>query len=178
MYALWVRMNEAEARRSIADQIAEANLQIQQAVGNMTELDAEMARLAKSMPWANPGDLAKLKAWKEAASLADFAKGETEALKGPEQRLREYAERIKEAVQAGYMTAAQGEAAVRSKAEEISPKAQSRKSVETAGTFNASALAGLAAGGVEDRIADATRETARNTARLLDEAQRGGIVFN
>lgn len=45
------------------------------------------------------------------------------------------------------------------------------------GTFNASALQGLAAGDSADRTALATEETARNTKRLVRAAQGGGLNF-
>ncbi|HQL76536.1 MAG TPA: phage tail tape measure protein [Phycisphaerae bacterium] len=49
--------------------------------------------------------------------------------------------------------------------------------VGVGGTFNVSALLGLQAGNVEDRIAKASEQTAENTKRLLEEAQRGNLVF-
>jgi len=46
------------------------------------------------------------------------------------------------------------------------------------GTFNAAALLGLQAGGAADRTAKATEETAKNTKKLLDKANTGGLAFS
>ncbi len=45
------------------------------------------------------------------------------------------------------------------------------------GTFNAYAMQSLAAANAADRTAAATEETARNTKRLVQSAQAGGLVF-
>ena len=45
------------------------------------------------------------------------------------------------------------------------------------GTFNAAAIRGLVAGSAADRSAAATEETARNTKRLVQSAQTGGLTF-
>ena len=45
------------------------------------------------------------------------------------------------------------------------------------GTFNPAAMAGLLTGTAMDRTAKATEDTAKNSRRILDEAQRGKIVF-
>lgn len=45
------------------------------------------------------------------------------------------------------------------------------------GTFLAANVVGLQAGGMEDRIAKATEETAKNTKRLVDKANPGGLTF-
>ena len=49
--------------------------------------------------------------------------------------------------------------------------------VSVTGTFNAAALAGLGAGDTADRTARATEQTARNTKRLVDAANTGGLTF-
>jgi hypothetical protein len=46
------------------------------------------------------------------------------------------------------------------------------------GTFNAASLLGLQAGGADDRIAKATEDTAKNTKRLVDKANTGGLTFS
>jgi len=51
------------------------------------------------------------------------------------------------------------------------------KALGVKGSFNAAALLGLQAGGVEDRIAKATEQTAANTKKLAEEAARGGLAF-
>jgi len=49
--------------------------------------------------------------------------------------------------------------------------------LEALGTFNAVAAFGLGVGTTAERIANATEQTAKNTGRLLDEVQEGGIAF-
>jgi len=51
------------------------------------------------------------------------------------------------------------------------------RTIGVTGTFSAMEARGLGAGGVTDRIAKASEETARNTKRLVTEAQMGGLVF-
>jgi len=46
------------------------------------------------------------------------------------------------------------------------------------GTFNVAGVRGLAGGNAADRTAKATEETARNTKRLLQSAERGGLQFS
>jgi len=46
------------------------------------------------------------------------------------------------------------------------------------GTFNVAGVRGLAGGNAADRTAKATEETARNTKRLLQSADRGGLQFS
>lgn len=45
------------------------------------------------------------------------------------------------------------------------------------GTFNAAAVQGLAAGDAADRTAKASEETAKNTKKLVQAAQTGGLTF-
>ena len=53
-----------------------------------------------------------------------------------------------------------------------------QRTVEVRGTFNAAAIQSLmTSDGTADRTAKATEETARNTKRLLTEAQRSGLTF-
>jgi len=52
------------------------------------------------------------------------------------------------------------------------------RQVGVTGTFNAAALLGLQAGGAADRTANATEETAKNTKKLVDKANAGGLTFS
>jgi len=52
-----------------------------------------------------------------------------------------------------------------------------KRTVEVRGTFSAEAARALGAGGMEDRIAKATEDTAANTKKLLDEAKQNGLAF-
>jgi hypothetical protein len=54
---------------------------------------------------------------------------------------------------------------------------ETQKTIGVSGTFNALEARGLGAGGVTDRIAKASEETAKNTKQLLQEAQLGGTEF-
>ena len=49
--------------------------------------------------------------------------------------------------------------------------------VGVTGTFNAAALLGLQSGDAADRTAKATEETAKNTKKLVDKANTGGLTF-
>jgi len=51
------------------------------------------------------------------------------------------------------------------------------RTVGVRGTFSAMEAWGLGAGGVTDRITKASEETAKNTRRLVTEAQMGGLTF-
>ncbi|NIA06902.1 MAG: phage tail tape measure protein [Actinobacteria bacterium] len=55
--------------------------------------------------------------------------------------------------------------------------AQQVQKVGVSGTFNASSLLGLQAGDAADRTAKATEDTAKNTKRLVQKAQAGGLTF-
>ena len=53
-----------------------------------------------------------------------------------------------------------------------------KQRIEARGTFNALAVQGLASGSdAIDRTARASEQTARNTRRLVESAQRGGLTF-
>jgi hypothetical protein len=52
-----------------------------------------------------------------------------------------------------------------------------QKTIGVSGTFNAMEARGLGAGGVTDRIAKASEDTARNTKQMLQEIQLGGGEF-
>ena len=49
--------------------------------------------------------------------------------------------------------------------------------VRVPGTFNAAGLRGIGAGNSKERTARASEETAKNTKRILQEAQHGGLTF-
>jgi hypothetical protein len=52
-----------------------------------------------------------------------------------------------------------------------------RRSISVTGTFNPLAAAGLGTGGPLERAARAGEETAKNTKKLVQQAQQGGLVF-
>jgi len=52
-----------------------------------------------------------------------------------------------------------------------------KRTVGVTGTFNVMEARGLGTGGTADRLANAAEQTAKNTKRLVDEAQLGGLTF-
>ncbi|QDT33975.1 phage tail tape measure protein [Thalassoglobus polymorphus] len=54
---------------------------------------------------------------------------------------------------------------------------QTQDKVSVSGSFNAAAIRGLSAGNPQERTARASEETAKNTKRILQEAQHGGLTF-
>ncbi len=56
-------------------------------------------------------------------------------------------------------------------------EASASQATSVRGTFNAMAARGLVGGGPMERVAKASEDTAKNTKRLVQEAQHGGLVF-
>lgn len=150
---------EAERRRSAA--IHEATLAEigRENLAKHRELDTEYAqRMAE-----NEADLAKARQeWREAIEAARKKREAKEAEAAPE-GLEGPDDLINKARQA---LAGLGDL-VHQEAEKIGVR----------GTFNAAAIQGLAAGDAADRTAKATEETAKNTKKLLQAAQTGGLTF-
>jgi TP901 family phage tail tape measure protein len=55
---------------------------------------------------------------------------------------------------------------------------QTQDKIGVTGTFNAAAVRGFAGGGPAERTAKASEETAKNTKKLVQQAQHGGLVFS
>ena len=150
---------EAERRRSAA--IHEATLAEigRENLAKHRELDTEYAqRMAQ-----NEADLAKARQeWREAIEAARKKREAKEAEAAPE-GLEGPDDLINKARQA---LAGLGDL-VHQEAQKIGVR----------GTFNAAAVQGLAAGDAADRTAKATEETAKNTKKLLQAAQIGGLTF-
>lgn len=150
---------EAERRRAAA--IHEATLAEigRENLAKHRELDTEYAqRMAE-----NEADLAKARQeWREAIEAARKKREAKEAEAAPE-GLEGPDDLINKARQA---LAGLGDL-VHQEAEKIGVR----------GTFNAAAIQGLAAGDAADRTAKATEETAKNTKKLLQAAQTGGLTF-
>lgn len=150
---------EAERRRAAA--IHEATLAEigRENLAKHRELDTEYAqRMAE-----NEADLAKARQeWREAIEAArkkreaKEAEAAPEGLEGPDDLINKAREAL----------AGLGDL-VHQEAEKIGVR----------GTFNAAAIQGLAAGDAADRTAKATEETAKNTKKLLQAAQTGGLTF-
>jgi hypothetical protein len=56
--------------------------------------------------------------------------------------------------------------------------AETQGKISVTGTFSAAAVRGLAGADPAERTAKASEETAKNTKRILQEAQHGGLVFS
>jgi len=154
------RAAEREAERQRASELHEATLAGigQENLDKHAQLDAEYAeRMAE-----NEADLAKARQeWREAVDAAKQKRAEKEAgaLEGPDDITQKARDALAGLGDIGDLV--QAEAA----------------KVGVRGTFNASALQGLAAGNAADRTATATEETAKNTKRLVQAAQTGGLTF-
>lgn len=150
---------EAERRRAAA--IHEATLAEigRENLAKHRELDTEYAqRMAE-----NEAELAKARQeWREAIEAArkkrqaKEAEAAPEGLEGPDDLINKAREAL----------SGLGDL-VHQEAEKIGVR----------GTFNAAAIQGLAAGDAADRTAKATEETAKNTKKLLQAAQAGGLTF-
>ena len=154
------RAAEREAERQRASELHEATLAGigQENLDKHAQLDAEYAeRMAE-----NEADLAKARQeWREAVDAAKQKRAEKEAgaLEGPDDITQKARDALAGLGDIGDLV--QAEAA----------------KIGVRGTFNASALQGLAAGNAADRTATATEETAKNTTRLVQAAQTGGLTF-
>ena len=154
------RAAEREAERQRASELHEATLAGigQENLDKHAQLDAEYAeRMAE-----NEADLAKARQeWREAVDAAKQKRAEKEAgaLEGPDDITQKARDALAGLGDIGDLV--QAEAA----------------KIGVRGTFNASALQGLAAGNAADRTATATEETAKNTKRLVQAAQTGGLTF-
>lgn len=61
--------------------------------------------------------------------------------------------------------------------EDFDFEGMAQRSISVVGTFNPLAAAGLGTGGPLERAARAGEETAKNTKKLVQQAQHGGLVF-
>jgi len=154
------RAAERESERQSARQVHEGTLAEigRENLDKHSQLDTEYAeRMA-----ANEADLAKARQeWREAVDAAKQKRAEKEAgaLEGPDDITQKARDALAGLGDIGDLV--QAEAA----------------KIGVRGTFNASALQGLAAGNAADRTATATEETAKNTKRLVQAAQTGGLTF-
>ncbi|NLN01261.1 MAG: phage tail tape measure protein [Lentisphaerae bacterium] len=155
------RAAERESERQSARQVHEGTLAEigRENLDKHSQLDTEYAeRMA-----ANEADLARARQeWREAIDTAKRKREEKAAeggLEGPDDILQKARDALASLGDIGDLV--QAEAA----------------KVGVRGTFNASALQGLAAGNAADRTATATEETAKNTKRLVQAAQTGGLTF-
>jgi len=157
------RAAERESERQSARQVHEGTLAEigRENLDKHAQLDTEYAeRMA-----ANEADLARARQeWREAIDTAKSKRQEKEStepgeMEGPDALLQKARVALAGLGDIGDL--------VQSEAEKVGVR----------GTFNAAAIQGLAAGNAADRTATATEETAKNTKRLVQAAQTGGLTF-
>lgn len=155
------RAAERESERQSARQVHEGTLAEigRENLDRHRRLDTAYAqRMAE-----NEADLAKARQeWREAVDAAKRRREEKEAeggLEGPDAILQKARDALASLGDIGDLV--QAEAA----------------RIGVRGTFNAAALQGLMAGDAADRTAQATEETAKNTKRLVQATQTGGLTF-
>lgn len=152
---------EAERRRASAVHEATLGEIGRQNLEKHRELDTEYANRMSE----NEADLAKARQeWREAIETAKRKRQEKESaapegLEGPDDIINKARNALAGLGDIGDLV--QQEAA----------------KIGVRGTFNAAAIQGLASGDVADRTAKATEETAKNTKKLVQAAQTGGLTF-
>jgi len=111
--------------------------------------------------------------WEKAWALED-------SLRTPEEQARDQIGEYREMLEGGYIGEDTYNRAVRKAVEDAAAALPdvARATVGVRGTFNALEAVGLGAGGVSDRIARATEETARNTEKIAQLAASLGVTFN
>ena len=127
------------------------------------------------------GLFADLRAAQEQAGARQKGEALTEAMKTPEERAKGDIAEYKRLLEGGQITDETYRRAVRKAVEEAAAALPdvARATVGARGTFSAiEAATAMGAGGVQDRIAAATAETAQNTARLIEVAQKLGVTFS
>ena len=105
----------------------------------------------------------------------------TDAMRTPEERARDEVAEYKRLLEGGQITDETYRRAVRKAVEDAAAALPDVAQATTGarGTFSAiEAVTAMGAGGVQDRIAAATAETAQNTARLIEVAQKLGVTFS
>jgi hypothetical protein len=152
-------IGERDRRRQDQRTLIEADRQGAQAeVGRMAEADRTARQRQNEADMQSSEDALQQarKEWEDAIAEAARKRPEVEAPGGPD--------RIKKAKDnlAGMD-------------DQLSQVGQEKVSVK--GTFNALGARGLASEGPAERTAKASEETAKNTKRLLQEAQHGGLTF-
>jgi hypothetical protein len=104
----------------------------------------------------------------------------TEAMRTPEEQARDQVERYKALREGGHISEETYQRAVRKAVEDAASALPdvARATVGVRGTFSALEAPGLGAGGVTDRIARASEETARNTEKIAVLTASLGVSFN
>ena len=126
------------------------------------------------------GLFAELRKAQEEADLKRRGQSLTESLRTPEERARDEIQEYKRLLEGGHITDETFQRAVRKAVEDAAAALpdMARATVDVRGTFSALEAGGLAAGGVTDRIARATEETAKNTEKIAALAANLGVTFH
>jgi len=181
-----------------AQQIRALELEAGVLRGTFDAFDVEVTRAAKPLDEAMDAGLisfqeytARLEQLKSAmaelrgARDADASKKEgervTETMQTPEERAKAQIEHYKKLLEGGNITGETYQRAIRKALEDAAaamPDVAARATIGVRGTFSAiEAASALGAGGVQDRIAEATAKTAKNTARIAELAAKFGVTY-
>ncbi len=195
------KQHRAEKRKDFDTGLAGTmrNLELEAGVlrGTFDAFDVEVTRAAKPLDEAMDAGLINFDEYTErlerlkaamaelrGAREADAAKREgqslTESMQTPEERARAQVDRYRKLLEGGDITGDTYQRAVRKALEDAAaamPDAMKR-TIGVRGTFSAIEAAGMGAGGVSDRIASATEETAKNTEKIAQLAANLGVNFN
>jgi len=123
---------------------------------------------------------ADLRKAQEEANTKKEGEGLTESMRTPEEKARDEISKYKKLLGAGTITDDTYGRAVKKALEDAAaamPDAM-RRTIGVRGTFNAMEAAGLGAGDVSDRIAQATEKTAKNTEKIAQLVASLGVSFN
>jgi len=196
------KQHRAEKRKDFDTGLAGSirNLELEAGVlrGTFDAFDVEVTRAAKPLDEAMDAGLINFDEYTErleklktamaelrGAREADAAKREgqslTESMQTPEERARAQVDRYRKLLDAGDITGDTYQRAVRKALEDAAaamPDVAARATIGVRGTFNAMEAIGLGAGGVSDRIANATETTAKNTEKIAQLAANLGVNFN
>jgi hypothetical protein len=171
------REAERDAKRRRADAMHESTLAEigQENLDKHAQLDEDYdQRMAE-----NDADLANARQeWREAIDEAKTKRAAKDAETGTERP--DTTENLKDWL-AGLGETETGEDSVRKALAglgDIGDLVQDEaEKIGASGTFNAASILGLSAGNAADRTATATEETAKNTKKLIQAAQTGGLTF-
>ena len=103
-----------------------------------------------------------------------------ESLRTPEERAKAEIDKAQELFEAGAIGSDTYNRAIRKALEDAAaamPDVAARATIGVRGTFNAMEAAGMGAGGVTDRIANATEKTAKNTEKIAELARNLGVTY-
>ncbi len=124
--------------------------------------------------------MAELRAAREADAAKKEGRQLTESMQTPEEKARAQIGHYRKLLEGGDITGDTYNRAVRKALEDAAAAMPEtvQKTIGVRGTFNAMEAAGMAAGGVTDRIANATEKTAKNTEKIAQLAADLGVTYS